>query len=565
MKQLIFAIFAIFMIGTEAQSQNVIWYKYSESDCASQPRISGNTADKNGKYIKSDDVQSGCSKYVREDGKYMLFAHRSFGYWWVIYPIADGMHDIHIIGEWNTENCDPAGDLPCLFSEDPFDDLNGKEFLIASAAPKAEGRVLDTDGYTLGKNGTKVQLWQQDGDHDYMHQKWKFIKDPDADTYHILSMSDATRGVIYLDADSYSFTKNGGKVQLWDRNDADNNQAWKVTKNSNGTYRITSAAPKAGNRCLDADSYTFNRNGGKVLLWAPHGGPNQQWNLIPVEEKTVYKPGDSHPCGGIVVSVEEGGEAGLITAYKDLGKYSYADAISVSRDLPGGGWAMPLKRHLNTMYENLHKKGLGNFKNEIYRSGEASTYPSYPWSQNFANGKQEGNALNNLTLCRPVKAFPCAVEVNPMQNLALNKTATQSTTAYKSTASNAVNGVTTGKYAANGAAENDITHTNGTDANPWWQVDLGAVYDIEAIRIYNRTDCCWERLQDFTIHVSETAISANNKGTQFGDASYSFTKEAENHLEVDDDKKGRYVRITLNKDAGAGNVLSLSEVEVFGR
>lgn len=160
--------------------------------------------------------------------------------------------------------------------------LNGKTFVIQSAAPGSQGRVIDSDGYTLGKNGTKVQLWQDDKAHDYMHQRWKFVaSDKGSDLYYILSMSKAAGKYNYLDASYADLGKNGGKIQLWEDNGGTDNQLWKVTRNSNGTYRIASAHPNAQGRCLDADGYTQGKNGGKVQLWQSLNNKNQEWNLIP--------------------------------------------------------------------------------------------------------------------------------------------------------------------------------------------------------------------------------------------------------------------------------------------
>ena len=59
-------------------------------------------------------------------------------------------------------------------------------------------------------------------------------------------------------------------------------------------------------------------------------------------------------------------------------------------------------------------------------------------------------------------------------NLALRKSATQSTTGSGGVASRAVDGNTSGIW-NNGS----ITHTQGgASLNPWWRVDLGATYDV---------------------------------------------------------------------------------------
>jgi len=141
-----------------------------------------------------------------------------------------------------------------------------------------------------------------------------------------------------------------------------------------------------------------------ILIWS-----------IQVQAQT-YKIGDTHPCGGIVFTVDASGQKGFVAYTEDLGKYNFADAGKVITEKLGAGWTMPNKDQLNQMYVNLHKAGLGNFKPETYRTGQESGYPMYPWAQNFANGKQEGNGRFNLTRIRAIKAFPCGIVSNIVFN-----------------------------------------------------------------------------------------------------------------------------------------------------
>ncbi|MEZ4300504.1 MAG: discoidin domain-containing protein [Polyangiaceae bacterium] len=45
-----------------------------------------------------------------------------------------------------------------------------------------------------------------------------------------------------------------------------------------------------------------------------------------------------------------------------------------------------------------------------------------------------------------------------------------------------------------------VTHTNSAQA--WWQVDLGARKNIASVKLYNRTDCCADRLSNFDVLIS---------------------------------------------------------------
>jgi hypothetical protein len=39
----------------------------------------------------------------------------------------------------------------------------------------------------------------------------------------------------------------------------------------------------------------------------------------------------------------------------------------------------------------------------------------------------------------------------------------------------------------------------------WWQVDLGSKKNIKQIIIYNRTDCCANRLSNYQVSISNKA------------------------------------------------------------
>lgn len=59
----------------------------------------------------------------------------------------------------------------------------------------------------------------------------------------------------------------------------------------------------------------------------------------------------------------------------------------------------------------------------------------------------------------------------------------------------AIDGKTDGVY-TNGS----VTHTSA-ERNPWWELDLGEEQVIDRIVVWNRTDCCAERLKGFTLQL----------------------------------------------------------------
>jgi len=135
---------------------------------------------------------------------------------------------------------------------------------------------------------------------------------------------------------------------------------------------------------------------------------------------------------------------------------------------------------------------------------------------------------------------------SPRTNLALGRPCTQSSTYAGGIASRAVDGNTDGNYASGSVTQTDIN-------NNYWQVDLQAIAAIHTITLYNRADCCAERLNGATVHVLDHA----------GRVVESRTLTEESPSVVDfafAGAEGTYVRVTNIFP----NQLSLAEVEVYG-
>ncbi len=147
-----------------------------------------------------------------------------------------------------------------------------------------------------------------------------------------------------------------------------------------------------------------------------------------------------------------------------------------------------------------------------------------------------------------------------LENLALQGTATQSSE-YNNTgffsADKAIDGDLSGSDRAG-----SLTHT-ATEAGAWWELDLGRVVDIDTIRVWNRTDCCTDRLSDFHVLVSEQPFAStnlNNTLAQSGVLDFHTTGNAGRQTDVKVATQGRYVRVQLS----GTNALHIAEVQVFG-
>lgn len=142
-------------------------------------------------------------------------------------------------------------------------------------------------------------------------------------------------------------------------------------------------------------------------------------------------------------------------------------------------------------------------------------------------------------------------------NMAQGKIASQSSVGYGGDPQRALDGNTDGNYGAN-----SVTHTNNAPQE-WWQVDLGSVKKIGKVRIWNRTDCCSQRLSNFYVLVSDNPFPAGGLKDVLDDSDvqrYRHAGTAGHTTDIEIDSYGRYIRIQLE----GADYLSLAEVEVFG-
>jgi hypothetical protein len=142
-------------------------------------------------------------------------------------------------------------------------------------------------------------------------------------------------------------------------------------------------------------------------------------------------------------------------------------------------------------------------------------------------------------------------------NLARGKPASQSTTIHNAEASRAVDGNTSGSW-----GDNSVTHTAEPSTEAWWQVDLGRPEALSQLALYNRTDCCSDRLSNYWILTSQSPITATSlaeaRNTP-GVTALRQTTVAGSPTLVDLDTTARYVRIQLESPS---NPLSIAEVKL---
>ncbi|MFE2733421.1 beta-N-acetylglucosaminidase domain-containing protein [Streptomyces sp. NPDC059349] len=149
--------------------------------------------------------------------------------------------------------------------------------------------------------------------------------------------------------------------------------------------------------------------------------------------------------------------------------------------------------------------------------------------------------------------------LEPLRQLALNKDAKQSSD-YASGGQF--------PYGAAKAADGDrfnFSTTSGKEAQPWWQVDLGSVADLERVDVYNRSDCCADRTQDYYVLISDEPFTGTlaDQLTKPGVWSHHETAQAGGPTAIPVTAHGRYVRVWLASEKPVE--LNMAEVEVYGR
>lgn len=153
----------------------------------------------------------------------------------------------------------------------------------------------------------------------------------------------------------------------------------------------------------------------------------------------------------------------------------------------------------------------------------------------------------------PMRLGNPAAPLLRLSNLALGKTATQSSTAASGGPERARDGNTDGNF-NNGS----VTHT-GYDFHAWWKVDLGAIAYIDHIGVYNRTDCCSERLSNFWVLVSDLPFVSDQLTPaleQQNVSAYFVGGYPATSVQIPVGRSGRYVRVQLSDS----NYLHMAEV-----
>jgi len=93
--------------------------------------------------------------------------------------------------------------------------------------------------------------------------------------------------------------------------------------------------------------------------------------------------------------------------------------------------------------------------------------------------------------------------------------------------------------------------TDEAQKGQWWMIDLGASYSITEVKIYNRADCCQDRIKGLKIYVDDTECEGN-------------LQDSSPEVTVSCVATGQTVKLIRPGASYACNVLQLPEVQIKG-
>ena len=203
-------------------------------------------------------------------------------------------------------------------------------------------------------------------------------------------------------------------------------------------------------------------------------------------------------------------------------------------------------KHKSSELEETHAKTTGCW-NKIVPRGRVDYFMDHFCMPSLSGAILNQGAINALRAS--YVRFCGGTGERKSMNVALSRPTEQTDEAAGGVHGRAVDGNTDGNY-----WRRSVTHTSST-TDPYWQVDLEGSFEIVEVVVYNREDCCENRLDNFVLTITDgTNITPTFTYTHRGRAQH------ETRIKVPTNTNGSKVKIQL---FGTNRVLSLAEVEVY--
>ncbi|GAA0955757.1 hypothetical protein GCM10009554_64080 [Kribbella koreensis] len=165
------------------------------------------------------------------------------------------------------------------------------------------------------------------------------------------------------------------------------------------------------------------------------------------------------------------------------------------------------------------------------------------------------NGHNALALAEVEVRKAAPAPVSPYRNVALAASTTQSSVLDGGVPTRAQDGSTDGNWSSK-----SLSHT-ASELNPWWQADLGASKKLTSVVVWNRTDCCQDRLEDFYVITSDKPFTSTDlKKTLKQPGVHSYrVRDIGRSASIGNGNTARYVRV----QSALTGYLTLAEVQIF--
>ena len=276
--------------------------------------------------------------------------------------------------------------------------------------------------------------------------------------------------------------------------------------------------------------------------------------------------------------------AGTVTRPKDGVKHPDLDKAWIDYDVAVGKAAESIKAAINKQFDAATAKGdldaAEKWQNALEKFEKAGVVPMEKETEtavsdaiaDFTKAKEELTKVYEamvkaLTMEKRIDEAKAvrgelagfnsqkpavAAQVENESNLALRKP-TQQSSVYKATGAKhdsdlGVDGEKGPFPQPQGLVMTDL------DKKPWWQVDLKGVHILTEVKLFNRIDCCQERLNAVEVFLS-------NDGKKWRSAYSHDGKPIGDTLAVNvKGQSARFVRVVLNKK----EQLHFYECEVYG-
>ena len=262
------------------------------------------------------------------------------------------------------------------------EDPRAKDFSFKEDAHYRFTNVYMGEGRSLAVSTEGAEIMMATTEED-VHQIWKLLPQGNG----IYKLSNEAFG-----PDKVIDVRNDGEnkwMKLSD-NAGYSGQSWYIQYGIEGYFRLINGWQTE--KALDCDP---DINGSGSFLSPIGDYPGQFWEITKVEvtdqkepeepeetEEEELEPEDipaglkvgDAALGGIVFSIDESGQHGLVCQKEDIpGLMSFEDAMAACKASAEGGknnWRLPTREELTLLYEKLRKSGKTHFDNEWYWTSE---------------------------------------------------------------------------------------------------------------------------------------------------------------------------------------------------